>query len=290
MEQSFSTLHPVFVFVHNEAGLIAITAHRRTTSEVSLTADTPGGKEMIGRATVVCRPRPGRDVVIVKVPRQHGMKFLRRDGVSVHVHVPEGSDVRVISASADVELNGSFGRTNVKTASGAFTADDVADLRAKTASGDIEVDTVSGALRMQSAAGDLRCVRVDGPAAVTTVSGDIEVGSAGGQMEVRVTSGDIRLGEITGDLTVAVVSGNVKVLSVAEGSTNIRTVSGRIDVGVTRGSTLHLDAESMSGSVQSDIALEDGPAAGAADPCIDLTLRTVSGDVLVTRGVEAYAR
>jgi DUF4097 and DUF4098 domain-containing protein YvlB len=290
VEQSFGTPHPVLVFVHSEVGLIAITAHRQATSDVSLSADTPGGKELIGRATVVFRPRLGRDVLIVKVPRQHGMKFLRRDGVSVHVHVPEESDVRVISASADVELNGSLGRTNVKTASGAFTADDVADLRAKTASGDIEVDTVIGALRMQSAAGDLRCVRVDGPASVTTVSGDIEIGSAGAQLDVRLTSGDIRLGEVTGDLTVAVVSGNVKVLSVTEGTTNIRTVSGRIEVGVARGSTLHLDAESMSGSVHSDIPLEDGPSAGGADPRIDLTLRTVSGDVLVTRGVEAFAR
>jgi DUF4097 and DUF4098 domain-containing protein YvlB len=290
MEQTFATPHPVLVFVHNEVGSTSITAHRKDTSQVSLSGDTPGGKELVGRATVVCRPRVGRDIVVVKVPRVHGMKFIRRNGVTVRVDVPEGSDVRVISASADVELNGSLGRTTVKTASGAFTADDVTDLRAKTASGDIEVDTVGGALRAQSAAGDLRCVRVDGPASVTTVSGDIEVGSAGGQIDVRVTSGDVRLGEVTGDLTVAVVSGNVKVLSLTEGSTHIRTVSGRIEVGIARGATISVDAESMSGSVHSDIPLEDAPRSDGAGPRLTLALRTVSGDVLITRGVEAFVR
>ena len=290
MEQTFAAPHPVLVFVRNEVGSTAITAHRNDTSHVSLTADTPGGKDLVGRSTVVCRPRVGRDIVVVNIPRAHGMKFIRRNGVTVRVHVPEGSDVRVISASADVELNGSLGRANIKTASGSFTADDVTDLRAKTASGDIEVGTVRGALRMQSAAGDLRCVRVDGPTSVTTVSGDIEVGSAGDRMEVRVTSGDVRLGDIMGDLTVAVVSGNVKVLSVTEGSTHVRTVSGRIEVGIARGATLSVDAESMSGSVHSDIPLEDGPRAAGADPRLTLTLKTVSGDVLITRGVEAFVR
>jgi DUF4097 and DUF4098 domain-containing protein YvlB len=290
MEQTFATPQPVLVFVHNEVGLTAITAHRADTSHVSLSADTPGGRELVERTTVVCRPRVGRDIVVVKVPHVHGMKFIRRNCVTVRIHVPEGSDVRVVSASADVELNGSLGRTNVKTASGAFTADDVTDLRAKTASGDVEVDTVGGAMRVQSAAGDLRCVRVDGRATVTTVSGDVEVGSAGDQMDVRVTSGDIRLGDVAGDITAAVVSGNVQVLSVSEGSTQIRSVSGKIEVGIARGATLGVDAESISGSVHSDIPLEDGPGPGGADPRVSLTLRTVSGDLLITRGVEAFVR
>jgi DUF4097 and DUF4098 domain-containing protein YvlB len=274
MEETFVTPHPVLVFVHNEVGSTAITAHRDETSQVSLTAETPGGKDLIGRATVVCRPRVGREIVVVKIPRVHGMKFIRRNGVTVRVHVPEGSDVRVISSSADVELKGSLGRTTVKTASGAFTADDVAELRAKTASGDIEVDGIAG------------------PASVTTVSGDIEIGSAGDRTEVRVTSGDVRLGNIAGNLSVHVVSGDVKVLSVARGATHVRTVSGRIEVGIARGATLSVDAESTSGSVHSDIPLEGEPSpeTGSSDPRIALTLRTVSGDILITRGLEAFVR
>jgi DUF4097 and DUF4098 domain-containing protein YvlB len=289
MEQTFATPRRVLVFVHNEVGLTAITGHTEETSHVSLSADTPGGRELVDRSTVECRSHGGREVVVVRVPRVHGMKFIRRNGVTVRVDVPEGSDVRVISASAEVELNGSLGRTNVKTASGALTVDDVTDLRAKTASGDIDVGTVGGALRMQSASGDLRCVRVDGPASVTTASGDVEVGSSGDQTEVKVTSGDVRLGDVSGDVTVAAVSGDVHVLSVAEGNTNIRSVSGKVEVGIARGATLRVDAESMSGTVRSEIPLDDSPAAGSGGaPRISLTLRSVSGDLLITRGLEAF--
>jgi hypothetical protein len=294
MEQTFATPRRVLVFVHNEVGLTAITAHPEGaahpegTSHVSLTADSPGGRELVDRSTVECRSHGGCDTVVVRVPRVHGMKFIRRNGVTVRVDVPEGSDVRVVSASAEVELNGILGRTNVKTASGALTADDVTDLRAKTASGDIDVGTVGGALRMQSASGDLRCVRVDGPASVTTASGDVEVGSAGEQTDVRVTSGDVRLGDVSGDVKVAAVSGYVHVLSVAEGNTHIRSVSGKVEVGIARGATLRVDAESMSGTVHSDIPLDDSPTGAPGDaPRISLTLRSVSGDLLITRGLEA---
>jgi DUF4097 and DUF4098 domain-containing protein YvlB len=290
MEQTFATPRPVFVFVHNDVGSTVITGRPGDSTLVSLTAETAGGQELVGRATVDVRKNGGRDLVVVKVPRVHGMKFIRRNGITVRVDVPTGSEVRVISASADIELNGSLGRANVKTASGTLTADDVAELRVKTASGDVEVGAVGGALRMHSAAGDLRCVRVEGPASITTVSGDVEVGAATDAMDIRVTSGDVRLGDVAGDVKVAVVSGRIQVLSITEGNAHIRSVSGKIDVGIARGATLRVDAESISGTVHSDIPLNEGPASGQAEPRISLTLKSVSGDLLITRGVEAFIR
>jgi len=290
MEQTFATAHPVFVFVHNDVGLTVVTGGAGDSSRVSLTAETAGGRELVERATVEVRQNGGRDIVVVKVPRVHGMKFIRRNGITVRVDVPSGSDVRVVSASADIELNGSLGRTNVKTASGTLTADDLLELRAKTASGDVEVGTVSGALRMHSATGDLRCVRVEGPASVTTVSGDVEIGAVSGVMDVRVTSGEARLGDVSGNVRVVAVSGRVQVLSITEGNVHIRSVSGKIEVGIARGATLHVDAESMSGKVHSDIPLDEEPPAAPPQPRLALTLRSVSGDLLITRGVEAFAR
>ncbi len=290
MEQTFATPQPVFVFVHNDVGLTVITGREGDTSQVALTADTAGGRELVERATVDVRHNGGRDIVVVKIPRVHGMKFIRRNGITVRVEVPSGSDVRVVSASADVELNGSLGRANVKTASGALTADDLAELRVKTASGDVEVGTVGGALRMHSAAGDLRCVRVEGPGSVTTVSSDVEVGTAIGPMDIRVTSGDVRLGDVSGDMKVVVVSGHVQVLSITEGNAQIRSVSGKIDVGIARGATVLVDAESVSGNVHSDIPLDEAPTTEPAQPRIALTLKSVSGDVLIRRGIEAFVR
>jgi len=290
MEKTFATSGRVLVVVENEVGLVAITAREGDTTRVALTAETPGAEELVERAVVEWRPAGGHDIVLVKIPRLHGMKFIRRNGVAVRVDVPLGSDVKVTAASAPVELNGSIGAANVKTASGDVTADEVTDLRVKTASGDLEVEAVRGQLRLHSASGDLRCVRADGGASVTTAAGDVEIGSIGERAEVRATSGDVRLGDVSGDVTVVAVSGDVNVLSIACGSVHARSVSGAIALGVARGVALRVDAESMSGTVDSDIPLSDGPEAERGGPKVVLTASSVSGDIHVRRGVEAFVR
>jgi DUF4097 and DUF4098 domain-containing protein YvlB len=290
MEQTFATAGQVLVIVENEVGLVAISAREGETARVVLTAETPGAEELIDRAVVECRPGGGRDIVLVKIPRLHGMRFIRRNGVAVRVDVPPGSDVKVTAASAPVELNGSIGEANVKTASGNVTADEVENLRVKTASGDLEVEAVRGELRLHSASGDLRCVRADGGASVTTASGDVEIGSIGERTEVRATSGDVRLGDVSGDVTVVAVSGDVHVLSIASGSMHARSVSGAIELGVARGVSLSVDAESMSGTVDSEIPLSEGPNAAGGGPKVRLTASSVSGDIHVRRGIEAFVR
>jgi DUF4097 and DUF4098 domain-containing protein YvlB len=290
MERIFESLGQVQVVVENEVGLVAISARPGRAARVTVEADTPGAEELVENAIVGCRPAGGRDVVFVKIPRAHGMKFIRRNGVTVRVEVPPASDVHVKTGSAHVELNGSLGETDVKTASGDITADELDDLRAKTASGGIEVDTVRRELTMHTASGDLRCVRVDGRASVSSTSGDAEVGSVGAGIEVRATSGNVRLGDVCGDTKVVAVSGDVHVLSLAQGSTHIRLVSGQVEVGIARGAALSVDAETMSGTVRSDIPLNPERGAGEGEPVVALTVRSVSGDILVTRGVEAFVR
>jgi DUF4097 and DUF4098 domain-containing protein YvlB len=291
MEKTLPTRGKVRVFVENEVGLVAITAREGDGTQVVLEADTPGAAEFVEAAVVECRAYRGRDHVIVKIPRLHGMKFIRRNGVTIRIEVPIGSDVTVKSASAQIELNGPLGAADVKTASGDITADDVEDMHAKTASGDVEVGAVGGELRLQTASGDLRSVRVGGRVSVKTASGDVEVGSAGDRVDVRCSSGDVRLGDLAGDLSVVAVSGDVQVLSLAAGRAHQRTVSGAVEVGIARGVALEVDAEAMSGTVHSDIPLNDVPGRqSAGDRKVALTVRSVSGNILVTRAAESFVR
>jgi DUF4097 and DUF4098 domain-containing protein YvlB len=290
MEKTFPTRGKVHVFVENGVGLVAVTGGDGDGTRVSLEANTPDGAEFVEGAVVECHSRGERDHVIVKIPRLHGMKFVRRNSVTVRIEAPAGSDVTATTASAHVELNGSIGAAHVKTASGDITADDVEDLKVKTASGDIEVGTVEGELRMQTASGDLRCVRAEGRASVSTASGDVEIGSAADRVDVRGASGDIRLGDVAGDVSIMAVSGDVHVLSIARGRVHVRSISGQVDVGVAQGVALSVDAESTSGTVHSDIPLGDVPVDGRGDPPVALTLRSVSGNILVTRGAGAFTR
>jgi DUF4097 and DUF4098 domain-containing protein YvlB len=278
----------VLVVVENEVGLVELTAREGGETEVTLEATSSAAEEMVERATVDCRPSSGGHTVRVRIPHLHGMKFVRRNGITVRVIMPTGSDVEVATASADVEISGLVGKADLKTASGDVVADDVSgDFVAKSASGNITVGTVAGELRMHSTSGDVRAVGVAGRASVSTTSGDIEVGSAIRGAEVRSTSGDVRLGDVEGDASVVGVSGSVQVLSCSSGRLHVRSVSGDISVGIPRGVSLSVDAGSLSGSVRSDIPLGDEPPSGRATPDVVLAARSVSGDVVLERAVGA---
>jgi hypothetical protein len=288
MERTFATPKKVVVSVENDVGLVVITALHTTTTSVSLEADSAGAEELVERATVECNPSGDRDIVRVKIPHAHGMKFVRRNGVTVRIDMPLGGDVEVKTASADLELNGSFGDVSAKSASGDVTGDDIAgDVHVTSASGDLSVESVAGDLRMHSSSGDVRVVCVEGRAAVSNNSGDIEIGSVGDRAEIRSTSGDVRLGDVSGDSSIVGVSGDIRVLSYADGQMQLRTVSGDITVGIPHGISIMVDAQSMSGTVRSEIPLADAPTAGDGGPVVAISARSVSGDFLVERAVGA---
>jgi hypothetical protein len=68
-------------------------------------------------------------------------------------------------------------------------------------------------------------------------------------------------------------------------------VSGDVAVGVVKGRQLHVDVETASGQVHSDIPLHDGPdGVGGGDGArVDLSVRSVSGNVEIGRALEHVA-
>lgn len=289
MEKTFETPGGVRLLVHNEAGLVAVTAGQTTETTVSLEALSPGAEELVERAAVECRTSGNQHHVVVKVPKQ-GLRFLRRHAIAVRVELPAGSDVDVTVASADVDVTGPIGAGEFTTASGDVSTDDVAaNFVAKSASGDFTVGAVGGDLKVQTASGDLRCSSVAGRTVFTTVSGDLEVGAASRPVEVKATSGDVRLGEVAQGARVINVSGDVRILALDEGSLHVRSVSGNVSVGVASGVDLHVDVETVSGEISSDIALGDAPASRRGDARVDVSVRSVSGDVAIERALEQVA-
>jgi len=282
MEKTFETPGGVRLSVEVHSGLVVVTAGATDRTVVSIVADKPGAAELVERATVECRPSGRRHVVEVKLPRVYGMRLLRSNSVTVRVEVPGGAEVAVATASADVEINGPVGDVDLKTASGNASIDDVAaDVTTKTASGNVTIGT-----------GDLRCSSVAGGAQFSATSGDLELGAAGRRVEVKATSGQVRLGELAAGADVKNVSGNVRVLALGEGRLQVRSVSGDVAVAVVKGIELHVDVETASGVVHSDIPLSDAPGGGGdgrPGARVDLSVRSVSGNVEIGRALEHVA-
>lgn len=191
--------------------------------------------------------------------------------VSVRIVCPDRSDLECDTASADVRVIGTLG-----------------DARLRTASGDFEVDRVEGALEAKTASGDVRVEHVGGRANLHTVSGDVDVRAVMSGLAANSVSGDVVLGEILGDLTAGTVSGDLMVRAAGPGEVGLKAVSGDVVVAMRRGLRVRLDVSSVSGSVGSELDVSDAPAR-ADGPEANLRIRTVSGDVRITRAAEAVA-
>jgi hypothetical protein len=289
MERTFETPDMVGLIVENAVGSITISAEEIESTHVRLEAETPEAEELVERATVECVPYRGGLVVQVKIRQRHGPRFMRRNGVIVHVTLPNGADVEVVSGSGAVDLSGHLGDLRIKTASAPVDADVLAgQVDVATASGDVVVGQAAGPVKFKSASGDLRVVQSDGRVTAVTASGTIEVGAVRGGLEVRGSSSDVRVGQVEGDVRIVSVSGDIRVSSYLAGRLHARTVSGDVRIGVAAGVKVSVDAESMSGPVHSDIALSDAPphqSAGGAE--VSVTAQTVSGAVLIERAAEA---
>lgn len=156
------------------------------------------------------------------------------------------------------------------------------ELDANVASTDVETRGTCGEVEVNSASGDVALDRVDGRLHVNTASGDVEVKHVSGETRINSASGDVVVGEAESDVRVRTASGDVELRSVVRGKVEVQSASGDVLVGIRQGSSVYIDASSMSGDMSSELPVSDTPPASDG-PAVDFRARTMSGDVTVRR-------
>jgi DUF4097 and DUF4098 domain-containing protein YvlB len=260
--------------VRNPAGDVRIeTADvAETTVELTPLNDSDATRQAIEKARVEAR---GDEVTVELEGRSWTISIgpwgIGSAKVSVRITCPHGSTLDCDTASADVKVRGTLGET-----------------RLRTASGDLSLEEVDGSFGAKSASGDLELERVTGRCEVHTVSGDVEIGTALETVEVNSVSGDVEIRDAGGALTVSSISGDQNVRAAGPGEIALKAVSGDVEVAIRRGLRIHLDVNSVSGSIRSELEVSDAPVASQG-PEAGLRVRTVSGDVRISRAAEALA-
>jgi Putative adhesin len=257
--------------VRNAAGLISVDPSEtgRTTVVLEALRDDDATREAIERATVEL---DGNEVLVEIGAGGKGfgvgpawISFGRTPQVGVRIRCPEGADLDCMTASADIAATGRLGEVEVKTASG-----------------DVAVEHVAG-LRVQSASGDVRGTTIDGDARLQTVSGDVRLGTVTGEVTTTLVSGDFAIDDAHTDLSAKSVSGDQRIGAVRAGQIKVQSVSGDVRLGVRPGTRLHIDANSVSGDVSSEFDVKDTPSETSSSTEARLQIKTVSGDVEITR-------
>lgn len=261
----FPVTHPLELHVRNPAGDVRIVAGEVSETTVEITPRGSSGQDAADHTRVELSGDARR--LDVEVPER---RFGASTKLAITLTVPSGSTARADTASADVSARGPLAGFDANTASGDVSVEQVdGDVVVHSASGKLTVGSVAGSLDAKTASGRIRATSVAGHCHAASASGDVTVGDCGGEFDAKTASGDVRLN----------LAGH--------GRLQVATMSGDVQVGVRRGARVWLDVSTLSGRTRSDLDHDDADAddvSGADEDVLTIGIRTMSGDVTLSRG------
>jgi Putative adhesin len=265
--EEFDTPEPIKLAVQNMAGAIEVVAGDTPTTTVEVRPIRGGhGRDMVENTEI--RMSADNKHLVVTVPERR-LTFGRFSRVAVVVRLPEDSAVALRSASSEVRGAGRLAR-----------------FECRIASGDVDVEEVTGPVDIKAASGDIRLGRV-GATQLRTASGRVRIAHTTGDCSVKIASGRVEIGLAEQSLEVRSASGDVTVDEVRSGQVLLKVTSGNIRVGVRAGVPARLDVSTTSGRARSELPVHDTAPAGG--PGVELNVRTTSGNVLVTKAAAGAA-
>lgn len=250
------------VDVRLDAGSVDVFAEPRDNPVATVEPDD--GSDASREAAANTRVELRGDTLIV-----HGPKTRRWVGrtprLRVEIRTPVDSTLSADLASASLACHGRL-----------------LDVRVKSASGDVELEQMTGDARLDSASGHIRIGQVDGDLRAETASGRITAVRVGGSVRAKTASGEVEIGDAGAGLYAETVAGDVRLGPLRKGQVKAKTVSGDVTVGVVTGTGVWLDVQTMTGATRTDLDL-NGREAPPSGHDLTVGVRTVSGDIEVSR-------
>lgn len=280
---TFDTPSPISVKVSVAKGDVTIAASDRTDTVVEV-RPTDASNDNDVKAARETRVEFSGDALLVKTPRARSF-FTKGGSITLTIELPTGSRLRGDFAVGRFHGEGRFGECNLNTALATIQLDEAAELRAKSASGDVTASRVLGRADVTTASGDVSLPWVGGAAGVQSASGDLRLGEVAGEVRASTASGDISVDRAHASVTAKTASGAVRIGETHRGSAVLKTASGRIEVGIAEGTAAWLDVNSFSGDVRNSLAAAGGPE--ASDETVKVTARSYAGDVVIRRSDRA---
>ncbi len=295
-EQTFELAGLAALEVDNPRGEVDVRpgagGKLEVTAEMSARAATDARARELAAGTVVETAREnGAFVIRVRYPQHATIRIGWRDllrgelqtphvEVRLAIEVPPELMVSLRSASGDLMITGMKGALALATASGDVTViQSHGPATVTTSSGDVEARDVNG-LQIRTASGSVRLEKVSGPLTARTTSGMITVKDAGDSLMVRSVSGDILVGRAPRGLTASTSSGSIDARDVA-GYADVSAANGDVDIALARPlsrATVSTVSGRISGRLAPDLAcrLELRSASGDLEVLLPLKLESVS--------------
>ena len=286
--REFDTGEPVDLVLENRAGAVSVRGEdtQRTRIEVvaHLWAETED--EADDQAELISRGirRDGKRIV-VRAPallRPHPFLFFARSPrIDYTITVPHRCSATITSRSGRVEVERIRGALEVNARSGRIAVQEIdGDARLISRSGSVQAESIAGSLLAESRSGSVRVGRCKGSAQVVARSGSVQVEDVGGNLEVQTRSGSTGIADAGGEVRVSAMSGSFRYEGPVRGSFDIDLMSGSAKLALDPDSVFFLDAETISGSVRSDLPVR-GKASAPPKDAPTVRVRTRSGSIVL---------
>jgi hypothetical protein len=210
----------------------------------------------------------GRDVTD-RIRQLEGNPPIEANGNTVRVAVRDKSILRGISMRLEVD-------TPPET-----------QLRARTDSGGIDVQSIHGPIDCQTDSGGVRAANIDADVRATTDSGGIHIRKASGEVRARADSGGIEALDVAARVEAETGSGGIRISQTQPAPIRARADSGGADIALAQTGGYDITARSESGRVTAENLTPAGkPSRGMLDgrlrgggPLVDV--RVDSGNVTI---------
>ncbi len=164
------------------------------------------------------------------------------------------------------------------------------ELIAASASGDMEISLPAGAnAALRSASGDISLRCAGGSASLSSASGDLALEGMAADAELKSASGDMELAlsGACGSLAASTKSGDIKArIEDASADVKLQSMSGDLFLRLPEGSSHELEAETVSGDIESPRGSVRHGVVGARLRCgegpAQAYAKTLSGDIRIS--------
>jgi DUF4097 and DUF4098 domain-containing protein YvlB len=277
--------------VDNRSGAVVVRGEERTTARIEVVAriwaetDAEADDQFVLIERGITQDGMRVNVRAPALLQPSGFMFLfgRGSRIDYQITVPRATLAEIDNRSGRIEVESIMGPLDVQSRSGSVAASEIGGAVTIVArSGSVRAERIDGVLSIESRSGRLQVRGCRGAATVTSRSGSAQIEDIGGDLRVDSRSGSYQISHVQGALHVRSMSGSVRYDGPISGNFDIDVMSGSVAVAVDPASVFFLDAETMSGSVSSDLPVRDHDKGAAADGPT-LRVRTKSGSVAIRR-------
>lgn len=191
----------------------------------------------------------GNSITIGKIDDRD---LIRNISIDYDVTVPAQTRVNSRSGSGDLIISGLQLPATAKTGSGNVTVEHVSgEVHASSGSGDLRITSTKGSLYCDTGSGNVHADDIAGDVSANAGSGNIEVRqSAGGSVKASTGSGNIKLNGVKGGLRAQAGSGNIHAEGEPTTDWRLDAGSGNITLRVPSQASFNIDARTSSGSLK----------------------------------------